>query len=193
MRGRPSLFDNYSLIEKALDIFWMKGYSATALTDLLQGMNIGSGSFYNTFKGGKKEVFIEALKQRREAFKKFSKELDQSSRPIELIKDFFRSLASADHNTHLRGCIVANAVAEMAFIDADLENEAVNILKDVELLYTDTIRKAQKNGSLKNQTDAALLGRYLITVYNGINITRRMYPEKKELIDMINMQLEVIS
>lgn len=193
MRGRPSLYDNDSLIEKAMDIFWTKGYSATALADLLQGMNIGSGSFYNTFKGGKKELFIEALKLRRQAFNKFSSQLKQSSKPIELIKDFFRSLASADYNTHLRGCVVANAVAEMAFIDADLEKEAVDILKDVELLYTDTIRKAQINGALKNQTDAGLLGRYLINVYNGINITRRMYPEKKELINLIKMQLEIIS
>jgi len=193
MRGRPSLYDNDSLVEKALDIFWTKGYSATALSDLLQGMNIGSGSFYNTFKGGKKELFIEVLKLRRQAFKEFSRELDQSSKPLELIKDFFRSLASADYNSHLRGCVIANAVAEMAFIDADLEKEAVAILKDVELLYTDTIRKAQMNGFIKNQTDAALLGRYLITVYNGINITRRMYPKKNELINLINMQLEIIS
>lgn len=193
MKGRPNTFENSTLIEKAQDVFWTKGYTATSLNDLLQGMEIGSGSFYNTFKGGKKELFVKALRQRREAFKQFSIQLDRSDAPIERIKDFFRSLAVADHDTHLRGCLIANAVTEMAFVDQELEREAIDILKEVELLYVNTIRKAQEKGLLKNQSDPVILGRYLITIYNGINVTRRMYPDKNQLAQLIEKQLEIIS
>lgn len=193
MRGRPAIFDITSAIEKAQKIFWEKGYSATSLSDLLNATGMGSGSFYNTFKAGKKELFKKSLHQRREAFAAFKEQLDNSESPVELIKDFFRSIATDNTNTHLQGCIIANTVTEMTFIDNELENEAVSILKEVEKMYTAAIKKGQENGTIKNTTDAVILGRYLITLWNGLNVTRRMYPDTKILQKQIEMQLEIIS
>lgn len=193
MKGRPSIYDNRDVVEKAQKVFWTKGYTATSLEEVLTAMGIGSGSFYNAFKGGKKELFSKAIQQRREAFLAFKNLLRESDAPIDLIKDFFRSIATADKQTHLQGCIIANTVVEMAYVDKDLEKEAVDILKEVEQLYTSTIRQAQQNGTLKNQTDPEILGRYLITLWNGMNVTRRMYPDNKVLLKQINMQLEIIS
>lgn len=193
MRGRPTIYDNKDVLEKAQKVFWTKGFTATSLEDILEAMGIGSGSFYNAFKGGKKELFRKALQQRREAFNEFKQALSRSEAPVELIKDFFRSIAGDDRETHQRGCIIANTVMEMANLDKELEEEAVTILKEVEQMYTQAIRKAQKNGTMKNKTDAAILGRYLITLWNGLNVTRRMYPDQKILRQQIDLQLEIIS
>lgn len=193
MRGRPTIYDNKEVLEKAQQVFWTKGFTATSLDDILTATGLGSGSFYNAFKGGKKELFSKAIQQRREAFSQFKEELKHHDAPVELIKDFFRSIAQADLPTHLRGCIIANTVVEMAAIDKDLEVEAVTILQEVEQMFTATIRKAQKNGTVKNQTDPVILGRYLITLWNGLNVTRRMYPDQKALRKLIDLQLAIIS
>lgn len=193
MRGRPNIHQNTELIEKAQEIFWKKGYTATSLNDLLKITGAGSGSFYNTFKGGKKEVFKAAINQRRKDFEDFKQELQNNENPIELIKDFFRSIADSSEVNHLQGCIIANTVVEMTFVDNDLENEAVQILKEVEDMYTEVIRKAQEKGDIKNQTDATILGKYLITFWCGLNTLRRMYPNKKTLSQQIEMQLAVLS
>lgn len=193
MRGRPSSFDHDRVIKKAQQVFWEKGFAATSLEDLLNAMDMGSGSFYNTFKGGKKELFSKAIQQRREAFQQFKTILKTSASPIDNIKDFFRSIATADRHTHMMGCIIANTVVEMTFIDEELEKEAVAILKEVEQMYTWAIRKGQQNGTIKNQSDPEVLGRYLISVYNGLNVTRRMHPNNKGLKDLIELQLSVIS
>jgi TetR/AcrR family transcriptional repressor of nem operon len=193
MRGRPSTYDNEQVLQKAQDVFWSKGYSATSLDDLLKATNMGSGSFYNAFKGGKKELFLKAIQQRREAFKQFKTELDKSNSPVKLIKDFFRSIASADKTAHLRGCIVSNTIVEMTFLDDELEREAVGILKDVEKMFTAAIKKEQEKGTIKTKTEPQLLGKYLMTFWNGLNVTRRMYPDKKQLSNLIEMQLEIIS
>lgn len=192
MRGRPAIYDNKDVVEKAQKVFWTKGYTATSLEDILTAMGIGSGSFYNAFKGGKKELFQKAIQQRREAFKEFETALNQSDAPMELIKDFFRSMARVDRETHLQGCIIVNTVVEMAALDKELEEEAVTILKEVEQLYTKAIRRAQKSGTMKNQTDPVILGRYLVTLWNGLNVTRRMYPDNKILLKQIEMQLEIL-
>ncbi|ALL07544.1 TetR family transcriptional regulator [Pedobacter sp. PACM 27299] len=193
MRGRPTVYDNEQILQKAQHVFWTKGFTATSLEDLLKAMEIGSGSFYNAFKGGKKELFRKAIQQRRIAFNQFKAELKQSESPINLIKDFFRSIAKSDQESHLQGCIIANTVVEMTFVDEELEQESVAILKEVEAMFTAAIDKAQKNGTLKNQTDPIVLGRYLITLWNGLNVTRRMYPDNKVLKTQIEMQLEIIS
>jgi len=193
MRGRPSAYDDKEVIRKAQEVFWTKGFTAASLEDVLKAMGMGSGSFYNAFKGGKKEVFRKAILQRRAAFQEFKSRLQHAEHPMELIKDFFRSLAVADLETHKKGCIIVNTVVEMAALDEVLEQEAVNVLKEVEEMYTDAIAKAQKAGTMKNQTDPVVLGRYLITLWNGLNVTRRMYPDAKVLRQQIDMQLEIIS
>lgn len=193
MRGRPTIYDNKDILEKAQKVFWTKGYTATSLDDLLVAMGIGSGSFYNAFRGGKKELFTKAIQQRREAFNEFKKELSKTDTPVELIKDFFRSIAKADKETHLQGCIIVNTVVEMTFLDEELQQDAVAILKEVEKMFSGAIEKEQKKGTIKNQADPVVLGRYLVTLWGGINILRRMYPEKKVLLKQIEMQLDIIS
>lgn len=193
MRGRPTIYDNKEALTKAQQVFWNKGYTATSLPDILAAIGIGAGSFYNAFKGGKKELFSKAIQQRREAFTAFKAELKVAPVPLNLIKEFFRSIAATDQQSHMQGCIIVNTVVEMANLDEELEGEAVTILKEVEAMFTETIAAAQKNGTIKNQTDPAVLGRYLITLWNGINVTRRMYPDNTILAKQIDMQLEILN
>jgi TetR/AcrR family transcriptional repressor of nem operon len=193
MKGRPSIFDQESVLANAQQVFWQKGFTATSLDDLLKATEMGSGSFYNTFKGGKRELFSKALQQRRDAFMAFKTHLQNSTSPISEIKAFFRSLATAPKQEHLKGCIVSNTIVEMTFLDEELEQEAVNILKEVEAMYAWAIKTAQDKGELLNQTPHDVLARYLITVWNGINVTRRIYPDKKKLQQLIELQLSVLS
>ncbi|WP_428229069.1 TetR/AcrR family transcriptional regulator [Flavobacterium sp.] len=193
MRGRPTIYDDSNIIKKAQEIFWQKGYSATSLSDLQKATGAGAGSFYNTFKGGKKEVFQKAVQERRLAFDSFKSQLEISESPLELIKDFFISIADASKDEHFKGCIIANTVVEMTYIDEDLEESAVQILKDVEQMFTGAIKQEQIKGNLQTQTPPEILGKYLITFWCGLNTLRRMYPDKNVLKNQIEMQLAVIS
>lgn len=193
MRGRPAIYDNQDVLEKAQKVFWAKGFTATSLEDILEAMGMGSGSFYNAFKGGKKELFRKTINQRREALKRFEESVNNSETPVEMIKDFFRSIAKADMPTHSQGCLIVNTIVEMACLDEEMEEAAVSILKEVEEFYIRTIAKAQEKGTIKNQTDPVILGRYLITLWSGLNVLRRMYPDEAVLRKQIEMQLEIIS
>ncbi|WP_245891543.1 TetR/AcrR family transcriptional regulator [Flavobacterium faecale] len=61
MRGIPNTFNDKEIILKAQEIFWRKGYNATSLSDLSKATGAGASSLYNTFKGGKKELFKKSL------------------------------------------------------------------------------------------------------------------------------------
>lgn len=192
MKGRPNIFQDNELILKAQQVFWEKGYHATSLNDLSQATGAGAGSLYNTFKGGKKELFKKALLQRMEDFNRFKLQLENSGQPVELIKGFFRDIAMAKENSHLKGCIVANTLVEMTFLDQELENDAIHILKQTEKLFIAAIKQAQDNGQMHSRLPAETLGKYLITFWCGINSLRRMYPNKKILAEQIELQLQLI-
>ncbi len=193
MKGRPTIFTDKEVILKAQEIFWKKGFNATSLSDLSKATGAGAGSLYNTFKGGKKELFKKSLQQRREDFTDFKIKLENSDNPIKLIKDFFLSVAIDTKKSHMKGCIIANTIVEMAFVNSELENDAIEILKDTEKLYTATILAEQKKGNIKSKLPADILGKFLITLWCGINSLRRIYPDEEILKQQIELQLQIIN
>lgn len=180
-------------MEKAIQVFWRGGYKATRTEDILAAMDIGKGSMYHSF-GGKKRVFNSALDKFTDGFiKRFVDELAQAKNPIDFIKTFFRSIASQSKADHKKGCFLGNTIAELANIDPSIEKKAIEKLKEVEKRFADLIRESQQKGQLKNTEDPILIGRYLINFWNGINITRRMYPDNKDLLPLIELHLKLLN
>jgi len=193
MAGRPQIFSEEEALEKATQLFWSKGYEATSTDDLLAAMNIGKSSFYNTFKG-KRELFEKVI----ENFVNLSvagllKDIQAGIDAIQAIKNFFRKLATAPAGMHQKGCFMGNIVVELSNIDKPLESMAIKRLKKMEQLFLDLVKKSQQTGLLKSKEDPAVIARYLVTMWNGINITRRMYPDPDRLLPLIEMQLSILN
>jgi AcrR family transcriptional regulator len=60
-RGRPRSFDETGALEKAIQVFWSKGYDGVTIDDLVDGMGVGRPSLYAIF-GDKRAIFLRALK-----------------------------------------------------------------------------------------------------------------------------------
>src|SRR5580692_644415 len=60
-RGRPRSFDETGALEKATQVFWLKGYDGVTIDDLVEGMGVGRPSLYAVF-GDKRAIFLRALK-----------------------------------------------------------------------------------------------------------------------------------
>lgn len=192
MRGRPNIHVNNELIIKAQEVFWQKGYNGTSLSDLSVATGAGAGSLYNTFKGGKKEIFRKSLEQRREVFFAFKDSIKESENPIKQIKQFFLDICEANDSWQQKGCIVANTLVEMTFVDNELKDDAIKILTETEEFYRTIIAQEQEKGKLKTKIPADVLAKYLISFWCGINSLRRMYPDNKILKTQINLQLEIL-
>jgi TetR/AcrR family transcriptional regulator, transcriptional repressor for nem operon len=193
MAGRPQIFSEEEALEIATQLFWSKGYEATSTDDLLAAMSIGKSSFYNTFKG-KRELFEKVI----ENFVNLSvaallKDIKAGTDSVQAIKNFFRKLAIAPPGMHQKGCFMGNIVVELSNIDKPLESMAIKRLKKMEQLFLDLVKKGQQTGLLKSKEEPAVIARYLVTMWNGINITRRMYPSPDRLLPLIEMQLSILN
>ena len=62
---RPKAFDPDAALQQAMQVFWERGYEATSVQDLVQGMGINRFSLYSTF-GGKHQLFVTALERYRD-------------------------------------------------------------------------------------------------------------------------------
>ncbi|MDH3970432.1 MAG: TetR/AcrR family transcriptional regulator, partial [Rhodospirillales bacterium] len=58
--ARPKSFDREEVLERAMAVFWRKGYAATSVRDLVEATGLNPGSLYDTFDD-KHGLFLESV------------------------------------------------------------------------------------------------------------------------------------
>lgn len=193
MAGRPKHYQDEELIDRAIEVFWQKGYNAASAQDLLKAMDIGQGSFYRSFPGGKKELYQKSLNRFLEKrIKEFHQGLGQSEDPIEFIKEFFYAVADRPTIKKSSGCYLGNTVVELSNIDEETKLLSVALLSKMKDGFEKALKKAQVVGKLDANKSPKTIALYLINLWNGINVTQRMYPQKKQLLEVLKMNLQIL-
>ncbi len=191
--GRKREFNEEEVLECAASLFKSKGYTAASTEDLLEAMNINKGSLYNSF-GSKRELFISVLKYYSDKYVRgFILSLEKTKDPIAAIKNSFLDVAGrGDKDSSRQGCFLGNTVVEQASLDEELQTIAAEMLKSLEMVYYKHIKNAQAAGRLKTKQKPRLLARHLTNLWNGINLTARMYSSPKELLPLIKLNLDLL-
>jgi TetR/AcrR family transcriptional repressor of nem operon len=192
MAGRYKEFDVGKALAAATGVFWTKGYEAASMEDLLRAMDLNKGSMYNTF-GSKRQLFISVLDEffRKEGMLIRSM-FEQHKNPVKALKEIFRQVTQpADMNAHSKGCFLVNTLGEMSGMDEELASLARNKLLEVETIYLQYIKKGVKEGYITTRTSPETLAKFLVNMWNGMSISRRIYG-RKELERLVELQLDVL-
>src|ERR1700748_3377 len=87
-RGRPRGFDEEAAVERAMGVFWSRGYHATALPDLLRATKLSRGSRYAAF-GDKHSLSLRALdRDIADAVARLNIELDPHKDPVDALRTY---------------------------------------------------------------------------------------------------------
>jgi TetR/AcrR family transcriptional repressor of nem operon len=193
MAGRRKRFSEGNVLECAAALFMVKGYESTSTEDLLQAMNINKGSMYHSF-GSKRELFIKVMQFYSDKYvDAFIKRIDESEDPIAQIKKSFMDIARKGSIDSFRdGCFLGNTIIEQASLDEELKKIASGTLKRMEAVYYKHIKRAQFTKQLQTKAPPLHLARHLTNLWNGINLTGRMYSSSKELLPILKINLDII-
>ena len=175
--ARPIEFDRSQAVNKALVLFWRKGYQASSLADLLGAMGIGRSSFYAAFTD-KRSLFIECL----DLWAARSLELLQRDRaelpPLDALQSFFeRSFIGGRSAKANWGCMLVNTVLEMADVDDELAARASDRLVEMQRIFQACLQDA---GAAPERAEE--LAAMLMLFNEGIRVSsRRRLPDAQHL------------
>ncbi len=108
--ARPREFDEDQVLQKALHVFWHKGYEGTSLADLLAGMGLTKSSLYKAF-GSKEALFRRVIARYHRDHLGFRREALNEPTPRRIVERLLNGMVAlkADRQTHTQG---PGAIAE---------------------------------------------------------------------------------
>ena len=165
---RPKEFNPDDALEKAMQVFWHKGYEATSMEDLLTAMDLNRGSLYDTF-GDKRQLFLKVLDRYCHGFvaEKFSL-LDQPGPALPTLRRFIHGMIEgALADPQRRGCLIANTVMELSPHEKDIAGKVCKALKMGEDAFFKVLTRAKTQGELRADQDPRVLARFLVTMMQG--------------------------
>ena len=190
---RPRAFDRTQALERALSVFWEKGYDATSMQELVDAMGMNRGSIYNAFTD-KHTLFLQVLDYYTETYwlQRLREEtIDQPLyETLTLIVDDI--LAIDRDRDHPAGCLVTNTACELALRDIDIANKIDGLLSDLEAILRQRLEWAMQKGEIKSHPDAQTLAHYLLIVFQGLMVLTRTGASRHHLHHSMQLALATV-
>ena len=109
--GRPRAFDMDQALDRALDVFWRKGYEGASICDLTAAMGINPPSLYAAF-GNKEGLFRQALDRYAAMHDVFMQEALALPKARDCIAALLRRTAEAlTEKSSPAGCLLVQGIA----------------------------------------------------------------------------------
>lgn len=173
-RGRPRSFDRAEALERAIRVFWERGYEGTSINDLTAAMGISSPSLYAAF--GSKELLFRDAVERYEATEGLTTTDALSDGPT----------ARASFETMLRrnvenyadaatpnGCMIVLAATVGAVENATVREFLAENRRGLLAMLADRVRRGIDDGDVDPGTDPEALAAFYCTVLQGLSIQAR--------------------
>jgi len=191
--ARTKDFDEKEVLEKAIQIFWHKGYNGTSMQDLVDGLGISRSSLYDTYTD-KHTLFVKALESyQNSGSSKVEKIVNTPGPAKETVKKLLEFVADellGDKDQ--KGCFMVNAEVEVAPHDAEINNLVCKNDQQMEDAFYQVIKKGKESGEIKNSQDARALSRFFFNTVKGIRVTAKSTTDKSVFDDIINLTVAVL-
>jgi TetR/AcrR family transcriptional repressor of nem operon len=191
---RVKLFNEEDVLQKAIELFWKKGFSDTSMQDLVDYLGINRGSLYDTF-GGKKELYDKAFCRYKEINNKMMIQFLESQPSVKegLLKFFELPInASTCNSGTVRGCFAVNTTTELLPKDEKIHNILKENKIEIEKIFYEYLQKGVNNGEISEDKDINAISSLIYALLNGILVIGKINPDKKYLLNIVKTGLSVL-
>ena len=182
--ARPREFDEDEVLEKALAVFWAKGFEGATVDDLEQATGLGRGSLYGAF-GGKHELFLEGFRPLRGRWgwqMSFGAAGGRAGRDHHLLprgrpRGAGRPRPARLHGHQLRGRACGRGHPGGGPCRRHLDR--------LERGFEAAVREAQARGEIAAGRDPVRVARFLTVCLQGMQVLARARPDAAWLEDVV--------
>lgn len=191
---RTKEFDETVVLDKAVALFWQKGFNGISAQDLVDGLGLSRSSLYDTF-GDKHTLFVKALQRYRD------KETDQIIQQLDNATDIPATIkaillaneaAGATAADCGKGCFMVNSRVELAPHDPEIATMVKDNWKALEDAFYRALKRGQENGQIATVQPARALARFLVNNTWGLSVYGKADADRKVSADIIKVVLSVL-
>jgi AcrR family transcriptional regulator len=188
-RGRPRSFDLDKALDRALQVFWQKGYEGTSLSDLTKATGVNRPSLYAAF-GNKEALFRKALDRYTDGPAAYVcealKELTARAVTERLLHGALDLLT--DPNTP-SGCLMVQGALSCGEAADPIRKELAVRRAAGEVAICERFKRAKLDGDLPADADCADLARYVATVIHGMAVQAAGDASRRKLQRVIQIAM----
>lgn len=190
--ARPKEFDREAVLDRAVDLFWSKGYEATSMGDLVDALGIGRQSIYDTF-GDKHALYVAALDRYRERFGGVPIDALHGHGALKKqVRDVLRGIVDKVVASG-RSCMLVNAAAERCPTDDAVGQRFCANTLAIEDVFAKRFTEARRDGELGFKHEPRALARYFVTQILGLQIAARGGADAKTLEQSIDLAVAILN
>jgi AcrR family transcriptional regulator len=189
-RGRPRSFDADQALDRALDVFWRKGYEGATLPDLTEAMGINRPSLYAAF-GNKEQLFRKALERYVAGPACYVPEALAQPTARKVVEALFRGgIEMLTNPKYPGGCFAVQSALACGDDASGLRDELSARRKTLELALRRRFQGAVKAGDLPAKTDVAALASFISAVIHGMAVQAAGGAKRRDLKRVAELALQ---
>lgn len=178
--GRSIAFNKEEALNKAMFLFWDKGYDATYISDLIKTMGISRSTLYDSF-GDKDQLFKLVLENyQKRGYEKKKLLFTGSNTKDALTAYFYKHIEDCYSKRTPDSCLITNSSLLIGHIDPSIEDTLIKNFSDLELKFKQVIEEGQRKGEISEQEDNGLMTYTLLSLNHSISLMSR-YKKEKDL------------
>ena len=187
--GRPREFDREEAIDKAMLLFWRKGYDGTSISDLTGELGVTRPSLYAAF--GNKELLFRTVLDR---YDEQTAEFLSTSLALPTAREVAEGLLRGAANFHARpanppGCLMVHGALVGSDESDPLRRETRNRRAQLREAVRKRLERARVEADLPEDADPHALARYIVAVMRGMAVEAASGAKRADLHQIVDMAM----
>lgn len=187
--GRPRAFDTDEALDRALQVFWRRGYEGASLSDLTEAMGITRTSMYAAF-GNKEDLFRKALERYASGPAGYAeKALEQPTARAVAQHLLEGAILTTTARGGPAGCLSVQGALATGASGQGARDALITWRRKGENALRERFARARAEGDLSPDADPATLARYVVTLVYGIAVQAATGTPRAALREIIDTAL----
>src|SRR5271165_4799238 len=189
--GRTRQFDVDEALDRALEVFWARGYEGATLPELTKAMGINRPSLYAAF-GNKESLFRKAVDRYVEITGGMFREALAQPTARGAVEMLLRGVVESGCCSKIRGCMLVQGALACGESGDALKHELAMRRAATEKLLRERFERALSEGDLPKDTNVAALAKYLATFLHGLAVQFSGGARREELLAAVEVAMRAL-